>query len=150
LACQYESVVVRIAERSGMDDRETQHLLKRIKIAVVVKQSVPVLQTKRGDQAIDRSPDRIAVSSQPAIMFGCRNCQGHAASCKHFEFQQFLAYSLEKRFLSDPLEDFTEDEVRDAQTLALQLRLEPVCLSGTRPSQIVHPDRCIHDDHDAC
>src|SRR5216684_9279099 len=133
--------------RLGVDDGQTQPLLKSLEIPVAMKQGVPLTQAERRDQAVDSFPNGVAAASKGSIVSRGVASQRHASCREHLQLQQLLFSRLRRRFVAEALQHFAQDDVGQPQTLPVELPAQPRRLRVSRALQIVDPDRGVDDDH---
>src|SRR5207245_8270301 len=122
---------------------------KRIKIPVIVEEVTAVRQAKRRGRAVPRAGGRVAPRSELAVVPCGSHRQVDAARGEHLEFQQCPARGRKPSFAPYALQYLAQDEIRQGQPPARYLSIQPLRLGRSRAPQILNPDRCIDDDHEA-
>ena len=91
-----------------MNYPQTQHLFKRVEVAIAMQQSVPVEKAERGDQAIDGLAGAVAATAQGPKVLSGGNRQVHASSFKHLAFQKIQANPVKRRVAADTLQNLAK------------------------------------------
>jgi hypothetical protein len=108
---------------------------------------MPVKEAKRGNQAVDR----LAYGSPPLTKIPeisrRFDSQLLATSFENLELTKFAQDSYKRILISDALQSFAENQVRQPKALPTELAIEVVGLFVLQTAQIVDPDRGINDDH---
>ena len=89
--------------RRRMNHLQPEHLLKAIKIVVPVQQFVFGLQTKTGNETIDRLVNGVAALAQLSIILSGDNGQAATACLKNLELQQVGSHPRERALLPNTL-----------------------------------------------
>ena len=130
-----------------MDDAKTQLRFKGVKVPIAVEQRVVANQAERRDEAINGLAYRQTARPQVSIVVSRGEREGDGARLEYFEVPEVPEYATCLRFGADALKHFAEDQIRQAQTLARQLSIQPLGLGRGGTVQVVDPDRRVDDDH---
>src|SRR5262245_61927059 len=103
--------------------------------------------TECGNEAIDRLPHRVTTPSQRAVVSRGLLRQSDAPRLKHFQSEQLALNVLCRSLALNALQDFAQDQIGDAQALAIELRVKPIGLWIRGPPEVVNPDRGVNDNH---
>ena len=108
---------------------------------------MPVKEAKRGNQAVDR----LAYGSSPLTKISeisrRFDSQLLATSFENLELTKFAQDSYKRILISDALQSFAENQVRQPKALPTEFPIEVVGLFVLHTAQIVDSDRGINDDH---
>jgi hypothetical protein len=135
-----------LRDDSGMDDRQLQEFLEGFEIPIAMDERVLIANAKRGDETINRFPNSVASAAKDAIIQRCFSGQIDTARVEHLKLQQ-LALDIFGNFVANTLQDFTENQVDEAQALAIEFHMNPIGFGIRNAFQVVDPDGGVDDDH---
>ena len=108
---------------------------------------MPLTQAEGGDQAIYRLPHRMAPPAKRPKIAGCGDGECRSARVEHLGLEEFLLRLPELNIVSDALQDLTEDQICQTETLAAGLFVQPIGLRVLQAAEVLDPDRRVDDDH---
>lgn len=112
-----------------------------------MQQRVLLTYAKRGDQTIDRFPHRMAAASQHAIVPRGFPRQVDAACFEQFQLKQLALDIFRRELIPDALQHFAENHIGQPETLAIELRMDPICLGIPDALEVIDPDSGVDDHH---
>jgi len=130
-----------------MYNAQAQQLLKGVKIAIMVEQGMLTGKAEGGDETINRPAHSQSPSAKPTVISGGGDRKLRAPSRENLKLQELAADLRKPPLTPNTLQDFAEDQIREAQPLASHLHLQPSNLGCTGSLQVIHPDCGIDDDH---
>ena len=140
-------LVLRAGTLRRMNYGEIEQTFERIEITITVQQRMPVMQAERRDEAVNRLADGVATGAEQPIIARGGSCQLDAARLEDLYRQQVALECRRRRVISNALQQLTQDDVRHAQSLAIQFDVQPIRLRILRAVEIVDPDGGIDDHH---
>jgi hypothetical protein len=136
-----------LRDDSGMDDRQLQEFLEGFEIPIAMDERVLIANAKRGDETINRFPNSVASAAKDAIIQRCFSGQIDTARVEHFKLQQLVLDIFGNNLVANTLQDFTENQVDEAQALAIESHMNPIGFGIRNAFQVVDPDGGVDDDH---
>jgi hypothetical protein len=130
-----------------VDDRESEKLFERIEVSIAVQQGVLLANAKRGDETIDRFSNRVPSSAQCAIVASRISGQVHATCVEHLQLQQLALYVLCCGLITNALQDFAENHIRECKALSVDFHMKPIRCRMPDPLEVIDPDSRVDDDH---
>jgi|HubBroStandDraft_1064217.scaffolds.fasta_scaffold246626_1 hypothetical protein len=130
-----------------MNHAQSEVLLERLEVAVVVKQLVALLNAESGDDAVGGLAYGHSLAPQRAKVLG----RTHGKGCSH----RFKNRECAKPFLglkkssvkADSLKNLAKNQAGEPDMFAIQRQPEPDCLRGDLSVQCIDPDAAVDDHH---
>jgi len=97
-----------------MDDLQSEHIFEYIEITIAVQKRVAREQAESSDPAVNRFADGEAAAPQGAIILGSRNGQIRTSGREYLEPNQIGAHALKSGVITNALQHFAENQVRQA------------------------------------
>ncbi len=94
-----------------------KQLFESIKVSVGVKKSVSSTQTERGNEAVDRLPNRAAPLTQPAIVVRGGHRQFDTACVEDLKPSQLAQYAGGFVVAREALENFADHQIEEPKSL---------------------------------
>ena len=98
-----------------------------------MNQRVLLADTKRRNQTIDRLANGVTAASKRPIVARGLTRQVGATHVEHLELQQLTLDGLRGNIVPNALQHFAEDQVSEAETLPVQLLVNPLGLGIPTP-----------------
>jgi len=112
-----------------------------------MQQRMLLFDTERRDQHIDRLPRGLAAIAQRAVVPGRLDSQLSTRSLEDLELQKFRLNQGGRLLVAESLQYLQENNRREAQSLFVQVPLEPIRLGVFNAVEVVDPDGRIDDHH---
>src|SRR5579885_245181 len=126
---------------------QAEMALKRVEIAVAMKQLVMVDDTKARDQRVDCLAHGDAALSEDSKVL----CGGDGgvppANPDPWQLIQFPARAMKVQVRAEALQDFGQDEIAEQRPLSGQQAIQQIGFAARPPVKVIDPDGAIYQDH---
>lgn len=97
-------------------------------------------------QPRDRGRCSEGVIGMPRRLLRVDNCQ-RKECFQYFKLEQLPLHIVGGGLIANALQDFAEDHIGETETLAIELRMDPICLGIPDALEIIDPDRGVDNHH---
>jgi hypothetical protein len=129
-----------------VDDGEIEKGFERIEVAIAVQRRMMFTQAERRNQAIDRLAYGVSAAAQRAIVPRRISSKVDAARVEHLQLEQLSLDAPGDALVTYALQDFTQDQISDGETLPVERSVEPVGFRIRHAAEVVDPDGGVDDD----
>ena len=121
--------------------------LKRVEVAVAMKQLKPILDTAGGNQDIHCSTGRNTQRSELTVVLCSLHGKVNATQGDLFKIPEQSPSFLEGFLIPEPLQDLSQYDVGHRNPVDFQVTFKPRCLGSGPIKEIFNPDTGINENH---
>jgi len=112
---------------------------EKIEVMIAMKQRVALRDTKSRDETVYRLANSVPAGSQRAVVLGRCYRKFLSDAWEDSKIGQNLTNALEIPLFTNTLQNYAEDQIRQAETIAIKLTIEPLGMSVSGPVEIIDP-----------